>query len=362
MALIEINKVVPGMILEKPVSVYSKGAKELLQKGLVLEEKHIKKLKQWDIKSVYIETGEDEERWQLSEQNTIQELSDEAYSISKDCIEDVFNSIYSNEKVKSSSLEQSVNRLFEVITINKDVLMLLAQLKKSEKYLFEHCVDVCVNSLVVGKYLKVQKEELIDLGIAAICHDISLPNFNRANWDFDPFSTPNGEIKNHPIISGELLERVEGVSKRTVRIVREHHEFLDGSGFPYGLSSGQIDSLSFPLIISEIYLMYTSPINEENQVLPHQALKKIFSQKNKVSSEVMKAFLSNVAMYPIGSMVQLSSGEIGKIIGSSPHKPFRPQIKILYNYDHSQVTKPYIIDLSSKKYSSTYIEREILNL
>ncbi len=362
MALIEINKVVPGMILEKPVSVYSKGAKELLKKGLVLEEKHIKKLKQWDVKSVYIETGEEENHWQMSEQNTLQELSDEAYSITKECVEEIFNSIYCNEKVKSSSIERSVNRLFEVITINKDVLMLLAQLKKSEKYLFEHCIDVCVNSLVLAKYLRVQKEDLIDLGIAAICHDISLPNFDRAKWDFNPFSTPDGEIKNHPTKSCELLEKVEGISQRTLRIVREHHEFLDGSGFPCGLSNDQIDFLSFPLIISEVYLMYTSPMNEENQILPHQAVREIFSQKNKIIPKVMKAFLSNVAIYPIGSVVQLSNGEIGKIIGSNPNKPFRPQVKILYNSDHAQITKPYIIDLSSKKYSSTYIEREVRNL
>ena len=132
------------------------------------------------------------------------------------------------------------------------------------------------------------------------------------------------------------------------RIVLEHHERCDGSGYPKHLRNKEIHKLSKIIAIADIYDALTSDRVFKKKILPHEAAEYLLSiSKSQLDSEITKIFLKNIAIYPKGCQVLLNTNEVAIVLDSNPKMPLRPRLKILTNNKGNFLQHPREFDMSS---------------
>jgi HD-GYP domain-containing protein (c-di-GMP phosphodiesterase class II) len=166
-------------------------------------------------------------------------------------------------------------------------------------------------------------------------------------------------IRKHPTMSREVAAKIDGMEPRILDIVSQHHEYIDGSGYPLGVKRDDIDELSRIVCIAEVYCHMVSPIQQEHAINPHDAVGVILDPRfNRFDPRVLRAFIANMAIYPAGTFIQLNNYVRGVVLSSNVDKPMRPKVLVLYDDDNKPV-KPFPVDLSDPKYSDWYIDKVI---
>ncbi|MFH1540107.1 MAG: HD domain-containing phosphohydrolase, partial [bacterium] len=145
----------------------------------------------------------------------------------------------------------------------------------------------------------------------------------------------------------------------TLAAILKHHEYSDGSGFPQGVAVEDIPTMAAVLAIAEAYCSLTSPYNEEHAVSPHDAVLTIMNHQPPLfPPDVLREFLSCMAIYPAGTFVLLNNGLRCVVISANTDHPLRPRLLALYDADNIPV-KPYHLNLTDAKNIEMYIEKTV---
>lgn len=360
MQKIHVREAIPGMVLAKPVTVLSAMGRELIQQGITLEKKHISKLQQWGIEYLFIESF-DEEKVGIEEPFTdsIRLLARQTYEDAISSLTRISTKLLKQEDADIESLTHSVSHIMEVVSMETSILSLLSRLRTSDEYLYRHCVDVCVVALVVARKMKLDDEALKNLGTASLIHDIGMMKYKKSQWHEVTLGVKPGEVREHPLESHKLAEGITDIHPDTLSAILKHHEYSDGSGYPRGVAAADIPPMAAVLAIAEAYSTFTAPYHEDRAVSPHDAVTTIMSCKPPLfPPEVLRAFLSCVAIYPAGTFVLLSNGLRCVVIAANSDDPLRPRLLALYDADNIPV-KPYHLNLTDAKNIELYIEKTV---
>jgi putative nucleotidyltransferase with HDIG domain len=199
-----------------------------------------------------------------------------------------------------------------------------------------HSINVSVLALMLAKSLDVQKEEAATLGMASIFHDVGKAE-NHQNRSYVDLHCE----------AGERIARHSGLSERTANIIRQHHEYSDGSGYPMHMTNDQIDALARILILVNHYDNLCNPDHSSDGMTPYEALQHMYVyEAKKFDTVLLKRFIKLLGVYPMGSVVQLSSGAYGVVEAINPNKPLQPFVMI-YSATVARET-PIVIDLSEE--------------
>jgi len=349
----------PGMILAKPVTVLHTTGRELMQAGHMLQKRHIKKLNQWGIEYIYIETYDDENLIDFVFSDSIRFLAKQTYEDAIVSLTRLSKLLLSKGECDISEAGKTVSQTMDVIAMEQGILSLLSKLKETEEYIYQHCVDVSVVSLILARALDYTRDELQIVGTAALLHDIGLVRYKKKFWDNSMIQNVPTSIRKHPTMSREVAAKIDGMEPRILDIVSQHHEYIDGSGYPLGVKRDDIDELSRIVCIAEVYCHMVSPIQQEHAINPHDAVGVILDPRfNRFDPRVLRAFIANMAIYPAGTFIQLNNYVRGVVLSSNVDKPMRPKVLVLYDDDNKPV-KPFPVDLSDPKYSDWYIDKVI---
>ena len=347
------------MILAKPVTVLHTTGRELMQAGHMLQKRHIKKLNQWGIEAIYIETCEDENAIDFVFSDSIRFLAKQTYEDAIVSLTRMSKTLLSTGDCDISEAGKTVSQIMDVIAMEQGLLSLLSKLKETEEYIYQHCVDVSVVSLILARAMDYTRDELLIIGTAALLHDIGLVKYKKKYWDNSMVQQVPTSIRKHPLVSRDVAKRIEGVEDRILDIIMEHHEYMDGSGYPGGVKGQDVDELSRIVCIAEVYCHMVSPQEQDNAINPHAAVGVILDPRfNRFDPRVLRAFISNMAIYPAGTFVQMNNFVRGVVLSSNVDKPMRPKVLVLYDDDNKPV-KPFPVDLSDPKYSDWYIDKVI---
>src|SRR5690606_32439711 len=156
----------------------------------------------------------------------------------------------------------------------------------------------------------------------------------------------------------ELL-RAKNFSEEVIKVAREHHERCDGSGYPDGKRGKEISFKARILAVTDVYDACISFRPYRAQMTPQQALEQLLAEKEKYDPVVLNAFISVMAIYPIGSLVVLNSGEVAKVIRVSKNNPFRPEVRIYFDREGNLLEQPPRINLAEEKNHTLYIDRTL---
>lgn len=205
--------------------------------------------------------------------------------------------------------------------------------------------------------LGLGKSELYLLGLGALLHDIGLTQVYKLILNKQGSLSPGefAEIKKHPLHAEKILA---GLDKQVVRIALQHHERLDGSGYPRGLRGREVDFLAQIVAVADIY---EAMINERAYRQAHparEALEYLMASGGTLFDlSIIKAFVQNVTAYPAGTLVRLSSGETGVVCQNRRGLPLHPLVEIFFDPAGQPVT-PYRVDTYQRRLALREIDNQ----
>lgn len=156
------------------------------------------------------------------------------------------------------------------------------------------------------------------------------------------------QVKTHPILGYQVMKKLGNFSEKSCVVVMQHHEQFDGNGYPRGLKGSEIDEGARIVTIGDNYEALLEARSYREKQFFYQAMKQLVATgARKFDPVMLKAFLSMMSVYPIGSIVELNKGGIGIVIGSNPLKPMRPIVKLLYSETKQQMRDLVIVNLGA---------------
>lgn len=241
-----------------------------------------------------------------------------------------------------------VETTLDSLARNDQALMALVHLSRKAQPIADHVFGTFCLVLNLSVLLGVSKAEREQLGLAALLHEAGWTQLplnllgKRARYTPAEISL----IRKHTLIGGRMLEN-SGLSELTRRLVAEHHEHLDGSGYPHGLKADQLHPLSQLLRVADEYEERVHQLTDEPGMIPTLALRSLYQQAGNgvFDIEVVAALISLLGIYPPTTAVLLNTGEKALVKEHHRDKPLNPTIMIFYDADGRPLHRPLEIDL-----------------
>lgn len=291
-----------------------------------------------------IKTGYDSEEYS----NKLKEAK-KIYSESLQFIKNFLNDARSGKIISYSEAIPFVNTIVETINNNKNATLSMVNLYTFDEYTYTHCLDVAIIALALGRHIGVPAKDLKFLGLGALFHDIGkskIPNeiINKpGKLTEHEFSI----IKSHPLEGYKLLENQKEIPQEVLRIIVEHHEKYNGQGYPLGLSGKDINQLANLVSVADIYDALTTDRAYRKGLHPYKALQVLFCEKD---DDFYPGYAENLVkclgIYPVGSLVKLSTGDYGRVIDTNDDHPLAPKIEVILD-EHMKPRQKALLDLNT---------------
>ncbi|MGR8933712.1 MAG: HD-GYP domain-containing protein [Gammaproteobacteria bacterium] len=275
----------------------------------------------------------------------------EIYQRSSVKLQQIMDNLRYGRNVDPPKIAFVVHSVMESVARNHDALLLLSNLKLKNEDTVRHAIHVCILSLVFGRYLNLGKELLSDLGFAALLHDageIRIPKeiLEKRNRGVTP--EERKILEKHTQLGAEILRENHGIPAAAIDVALSHHERIDGKGYPRGLKGQELSFFAKLVAIVEVYESVTNNPGAPIQVSSSDALRSIYSMRDTFfDGDLVENFIKCLGIYPVGSVVELNTGEIGIVISLKPEKHLLPTLMIVRNKDKRPCYPPYVMNLDS---------------
>ncbi len=337
MQKLSLNEVRAGMKLVKDVVL--EDGRILLLKGFTIKPRYLNKLKVYNVPFIYVEDDIVE----------LEEISEErVYEDAFSNIKDIMESIRYDEKVDIEELKETVDDMVQHILNDDMVFMTLTGIRDIDNYTFLHSVDVCIYSVITAKALNINNNDIYELALAAILHDVGkckipLSILNKPG----KLTTEEFEVMKHHSIKGfEIVGQMPGISERIARVICQHHEKWDGSGYPLGLKNYDIELWARIISISDVYDALTANRVYRKRFMPHEAAEYLMANnESQFDPRILQSFINNIAIYPQDIIVLLNTGEVARVLPAKGMASMRPKVSVITKKDGPPIFDPYEIDL-----------------
>jgi HD-GYP domain-containing protein (c-di-GMP phosphodiesterase class II) len=276
----------------------------------------------------------------ISAETAIQSLAEElqaAQTIHQHALaaaQSIFDGVGGGARVNGEVARKVVGDLLSSINRSPEANLLLMQMRRLQEDSFVHSVNVCVLSLVVNTYEKFESDgsDACALGLGALLHDVGETRIPRnLTRKKDSFSDVERRLlEEHPRLGAMLLEECDGIPMGARRIVLEHHERIDGSGYPRRSRAGDISLLSQIVAITD---SYDDMLSGRTQAVipPVEVLGQLFVQSNSGTLDrgLIERIIRCLGVYPVGSLVELNTGERAIVVAANRADTLRPIVKII---------------------------------
>ncbi len=257
----------------------------------------------------------------------------------------VTHNILTDSKASIEQASLIVNDMVDTALMEGDIAVHALNGNRSSDANYIHPLNVTVLALIMAKSIDISKEDARLLGVAALFHDIGKAEISdKILLKKDPLTkSEQSHFEQHSEIGARMAQEV-GLPVRIGKIIMQHHEHDDGTGYPKHLKGEQIDQLAKIIALVNAYDNLCNPNNIALAKTPYEALAHMYaSQRSKLDESLLKRLIKSLGIYPPGSIVQLSTGSYATVISVNPNKPLRPFVMV-----HDPLTdrhEPQIIDL-----------------
>ena len=293
------------------------------------------------------------------ELETAQVVQKEAQSV----VRNIMNDVRMGKSIESERVKRVVNSMVDSILHNPDALVSLTQIKNYDEYTFIHSLDVCILSLSMARHINLSREEMMQIGIGALLHDVG-------KMKIDPFilkkpatlsSQEWVEMRKHPIYSLQIMETSHGFPEESKQLALQHHERYNGSGYPFGLKGDNIGVLGQIAGIIDFYDAITSDRAFRKALQPHEGIRQIYEKGHAEFDRLLvERFIQCIGIYPFGTFVLLDTEEMAVVCGTQGESLLRPQVLVIYRNSKTPYPEPFLADLSEKSESSSWYRRSII--
>lgn len=350
MKLCKLEDIVGNEKLARPIM--TSNYQELLAAGTILKPEYIPKIIQLGITEVFIEDDR---------------LSPEQVVILREDVEDIFREkvrsvlerhIY-NDNSELEELTKTADGIISNILENDDLVEQIYDIQERSADIYEHSISVCSLAVLIAIKRKIDKTRIHDLGVACLFHDIGLRylDFDYSNQIISEMDEKKIiEYHKHPAYAYSALEKEDWISKSAKNMILQHHERLDGSGYP--LHVREFEPEAEILQICDAFDEMICGIGCKRARV-YEAVEYMKVSKGVLYDEdVVNTLLDFTAVYPAGTVVVLNTNEMGIVIKQNKQFPERPVLRIIKNARGEMLEEDRICDLVEIK--NVYIEKVLL--
>lgn len=324
-------------------SVISSDGKILLAKGQVLRDSYISRLVQLGVYSVYVVDP------RFPDIDAVDFLSEQARLQALRLVRSACANLISGSVLDTPAISEVVDMLIDDLSSKPNLLVNIFDIRLKDDYTFAHSVNVCSFAILIGMAFALHKGQLRELAIGALMHDLgktALPT--ELLHKPGPLSPAEYEkIQEHTRIGFDILRRQGEIGLLSAHIAFQHHERIDGNGYPRNLAGADIHLYGRIVAVADVYDALVSDRAYRPRYLPHKAAEILTEQSGSAfDAEVVRHFLQQVAFYPTGTLVRLSTGVIGVVVDVNRPVTTRPIVRALYDSSGDDIGDYYELDLS----------------
>ncbi len=321
----------------------------LIARGQRLGMHHIIRMRKFRIRSIFIDPANGES----VVKPTRSDLRDQCRQVlGESCGK--LKQEFANKKVvlDAASIKAATDNLLQALSRTNKPLVTLCNVGASSDRLLQHSVNVAVLGLVLALDMRAPRDLLHELAAALLFHDtgmIFLPD-SLLYCETPPTPEQCAEIETHAQLGFEHLVHSQAISPTACGLILRHHERLDGSGYPHHLRGEKLSLLACILAVAETYDSLTGSRFGIPSVLPDAAISYIIGNADTLfARQAAVALCRRVALYPVGTAVQLTTGEYGLVAGLLPDQPHRPVVLIHLDRRRVALKQPLVVDLTAER-------------
>lgn len=349
------------------------------KKGLIKNEQVIDRIQKLGVKQIYIDTlkGKDtqdgqtaseverennkklEEASELSplarprvslkdEMDTAAKVHEKAISLVNIALGDVKN----GQPIQVDAIDSMADDMLDSIFRNHNALTCLGCIRDKDHYLLQHSVNLSVLMSVFGKSIELDRQIMHQTIVGAMLHDIGkilIPDeilHKPGKLTDEEFA----EMREHAAHSEKILMATAGVSPLSVTVAAQHHEKMDGSGYPRGLKGEEISPFGRMTAIVDVYDAITADRCYHKGMTPTQAVKKLLEWSDfHLDRSLVNHFIRCIGIYPVGSLVLLESGKLGVVVEANEADQRLPMLRVMYHTRFRSYLKTQLMDLANPK-------------
>lgn len=328
-----------GMVIDQ--SILDSTGRTLVARKTVLDDYLINSLRKLNITGIYIREGEEEQEIETKNISpatlkTIErEMKNDRVKVTlsesvKERVATGMQFMFNNPKdAEMMNAANSISgELMKAISQNDAIAVDISALKVSDEYTFKHSVDVASIAMIMAKQCNMSDKSVYQIGLAGLLHDLGkseIPNeiLNKPGRLTDEeFAV----IKKHPIYGYNLIKDKTELSPEILLGVLQHHEKINGKGYPMGVTDNKLTPFARLLSIADIYDALVTERPYKKGFTPRDSVEMIMAMTGELDIKFIKVFMESVILYPVDSYVKLSNGELGKVVENVVGYPTRPKV------------------------------------
>ena len=267
----------------------------------------------------------------------------------KQAVTSMFREARMGNTVDASAAGQLVQDISDSVARNASALISLARLKTADDYTYMHSVAVCAMMIALARQLGLDEAQVREAGEAGLLHDMG-----KAMLPMEVLNKPGklseeefAIVREHPALGHQLLSRASGVGAIALDVCLHHHEKMDGSGYPKGLAGDQISLFAKMGAVCDVYDAITSNRPYKEGWDPAESMRKMGQwAEGHFDPVVFQAFAKSLGIYPVGSLVRLTSGLLGVVTQQNANALTTPVVKTFFSTRSNERISPLVQDLS----------------
>ncbi len=271
----------------------------------------------------------------------------------------IHQSVKKNKPFNSSYASEFTDLMVDFIESNPNTMGCAARIRKKDSYLLEHALNVSIHLIEFAQHLDLPVTDVQDLGLAGFLIDVGKIRIPDEIL-LKPGKVSGKEmeiIKGHVELGEEYLKQ-QGYPEKIIRIVSQHHERLDGSGYPRKLKGDEISQFARMVAIVDTYDAVTADRPYRAGITHQQALKILLSDSQaRLDTTLVQQFIKCTGIFPEGTLVELSNGHLAMVFKENKEKPLLPAVKPFYSIKSKHYLAVKELDLA--KISSVKIVKQV---
>ena len=250
--------------------------------------------------------------------------------------------------LEAKEVKESVTRLTDSVVRNPDAMLLVTRLREKSLAAHARALQVSIYLIVFARYLELEREELELLGLLGLLQDVGKTRLPEGLMERKgPLSPEESELaKRHVEYSAEILRATPGLDPRLPQLALLHHERQDGTGYPRGLKGAEIGLYGSMAAIADTFDALTAARPYAEPLTPSSALSYLYKERGTgFHGELVEQFIQCVGVFPVGSVVELNSGEVGIVITQNLVRRLKPRVMIVLDAAGNPMRPHKILDL-----------------